>query len=180
MEPLVGYTKSIIMTGDDYIKAIEEKFARKELIEKEKELRKREVEVSKGRKAKEKIQKEATKLQRLVDARARRAFAEKWSAKGVACASKELHQLIKSDALPLPRAHVGKFLTFCPEICHNNQAIVKERMRARREGRTLISPSPLSLHLGFMFASPQTPTWHTCSPTWVLNDLKNLQLELGV
>jgi hypothetical protein len=38
-EPLVDYTKSIIMTGDDYIKAMEEKAACKEAIEKEKYLR---------------------------------------------------------------------------------------------------------------------------------------------
>jgi hypothetical protein len=36
-KPLVNYTKSIIMTGDDYIKAMEEKAARKVLVEKEKE-----------------------------------------------------------------------------------------------------------------------------------------------
>ena len=118
---------------------MEEKSARNESIEKEKELRKREVEVSKGRRAEEKIQKVAVKLQRLEDVRARRAFAEKWSAKGVARAGEELYQSIKSGTPPTPGAYVGKFLTFCPEICRNNQAIVKERMRARREGR---SPHP--------------------------------------
>jgi hypothetical protein len=135
-EPLVDYTKSIIMIEDDYIKAMEEKSARKESIEKDKELRKREAEVSKGRRAEEKIQKEAAKLQRLIDAKAQHAFAEKWTVKGVARAGEELHQLIKSGAPPPPGAYVGKFLTFCPKICRNNQAIVKEKMRARREGRT--------------------------------------------
>jgi hypothetical protein len=72
------------MTRDDYIKAMEEKSTRKESIEKDKELRKRKAEVSKSRRAEEKTQKEAAKLQRLADARARRAFAEKWSAKGIA------------------------------------------------------------------------------------------------
>jgi hypothetical protein len=135
-KPLVDYTKSIIMTGDDYIKAMEEKSAQKESFVKEKELRKREAEFSKGKRAEEKIQKEAAKLQRLADADARRAFAKKWSAKAVARVGKELHQLIKSGAPPPLGAYVDKFLTFCPEICRNNQAIVKERMRARREGRT--------------------------------------------
>ena len=44
-EPLVDYTKSIIMTGDDYIKAMEEKATRKESMEKEQ--RKIEAELSK-------------------------------------------------------------------------------------------------------------------------------------
>jgi hypothetical protein len=76
-EPLVDYTKSIIMTGDDYIKAMEEKAARKDLLEKEKELKKREAELTKGKRAEERVLKEAAKLQRLADARARCAFAQK-------------------------------------------------------------------------------------------------------
>jgi hypothetical protein len=83
-EPLVDYTKSIIMTGDDYIKAMEEKAARKDLLEKEKELKKREAELTNGKRAEERVLKEAAKLQRLADARAHRAFAQKWSAKAVA------------------------------------------------------------------------------------------------
>ena len=37
-EPLIDYTKSIIMTTDDYIRAMEEKAACKDIVEKEKEL----------------------------------------------------------------------------------------------------------------------------------------------
>jgi hypothetical protein len=58
-EPVVDYSKSIIMTGDDYIKAMEEKAAQKESIEKDKELRKREAKVNKGRRVEVKMQKEA-------------------------------------------------------------------------------------------------------------------------
>jgi hypothetical protein len=136
-EPLVDYSKSIIMTGDDYIKAMEEKAVRKELVEKDKELKKREAEISKEKKAQEKVLKEAAKLQRLADVRARRAFAEKWSVKAVAQAREELHQRIKSGAPPAPGAYVGKFVTFCPQICLQNQAIAMARLRAKREGRTL-------------------------------------------
>jgi hypothetical protein len=65
----LDYTKSIIITGDDYIKALEEKEACKELVEKEKELKKREVELTIGRRVEDKILKEASKLQRLADFR---------------------------------------------------------------------------------------------------------------
>jgi hypothetical protein len=136
---LVDYSKSIILTGDEYIKAMEEKAARKELHEKEKELKKREAELTKGKRAEDKIQKEAAKRQRLADAMAWRAFSEKWSAKAVARAGEELHQLIKSGASPPPGAYVRKFVTFCPKICRKNQTIVQERMKVRREGR---SPNP--------------------------------------
>jgi hypothetical protein len=71
--------------------------------------------------------------------KAQRAFAEKWSAKAIARAGEELHQLIKSCAPPPPGAYVGRFVTFCPEICHKNQAIAMARMRAKRVGHT---PNP--------------------------------------
>jgi hypothetical protein len=151
IEPLVDYTKSIIITRDDYIKAMEEKATCKESMEKEKEQRKIEAELSKGRRAQDKLQKEVAKLQRLVDAGARHAFAEKWFAKVVARAGEDLDQLIKSGAPPPPGAYIGRFVTFCPEICRKNQAIVKERMRVKREGRTpnstLITIPPLWIHL---------------------------------
>jgi hypothetical protein len=136
LEPLVDYTKSIIMTSDAYIKAMEDKAARKEVLEKEKQVKKREAELTKGRRAEEKLMKETAKKQRLADVRARRAFAEKWFAKAVAQAGENLHQLIKSGAPPPPGSYVGKFVTFCPEICLRNQAITMARLRAKREGRT--------------------------------------------
>jgi hypothetical protein len=55
LEPLVDYTKSIIMTGDDYIKAMEEKAARNEQVEKDKELKKKEAKLTKEKRAEEKI-----------------------------------------------------------------------------------------------------------------------------
>ena len=65
-------------------------------------------------------------MQCLANARARRAFAENWSPNAVARTGKELHQIIKFGAPLPPGSYVGKFVTFCPEICCKNQAIVKE------------------------------------------------------
>jgi hypothetical protein len=139
-EPLVDYTKSIIMTSDAYIKAIEDKAARKEVVEKEKQVKKREAELTKGRRAKEQLMKETAKKQQLADVRARQAIAQ---------AGENLHQLIKSGAPPPPGSYVGKFVTFCPEICLRNQAIAMARLRAKREGRT------------------PDPTFVTTPPPWV-------------
>jgi hypothetical protein len=147
LEPLVDYTKSIIMTSDAYIKAMEDKAARKEVLEKEKQVKKREAELTQGRRAEEKLMKETAKKQRLADVRARRAFAEKWSAKAVAQVGENLHQLIKSGAPPPPGSYVGKFVTFCPEICLRNQAITMARsiaiwrlLRCVAEHVTLVRP----------------------------------------
>ena len=53
-ESIVDYTKSIIMMGDDYIKSMEEKSACKKVVEKEKNLKRKEVGLTKGREAEEK------------------------------------------------------------------------------------------------------------------------------
>jgi hypothetical protein len=63
---------------------MEEKAARKEQVEKDKELKKKETELTKERRVKEKILKEVAKLQRLADVKTWRAFSQKWSPKAVA------------------------------------------------------------------------------------------------
>ena len=161
-EPLVDYTKSIIMIGNNYIQAMEEKVARKESLEKEKELKKKEAELTRERRAEDKIQKKKAKLQCLEEVGAQRAFVEKWSSKAVAAASEKLHQLIKSSAPPPPGAYVGKFVTFCPKICLKNQAIAKARMKAKREGRT------------------PDPAFTTIPPPWVHQPDRRFLIEIDM
>ena len=156
------------MTSNDYIKAMEEKSARKEAVEKDKDLKRKEAELTKERQAEEKVQKEAAKLRRLQEARAKRAFADKWSAKVVAQAGKELHQLIKSGVPPIPGAYMKKFLTFCLEICRRNQSIAMARMKARREGRP-VDPTLTTV----------PPSWvHQPDPRFIMEDQMELELEV--
>jgi hypothetical protein len=164
----VDYTKSIIMTRDDYIKAMEEKATRKEQVEKDKELKKKEAELTKEMRAEEKILKEVAKLQRLADVRARRAFSQKWSPKAIAEAGEALHQLIKLGAPAPPGAYTGRFVTFCPEICCRNQAIAKARLKAKREGRT---PDPA--------LNTTPPPWiHQHDPRFLLESDMECDFEL--
>ena len=55
--PFIDYSKSIIMTSDEYIAALEQKQERREEVSREKEKRKANLEINKNRKAKEKKQK---------------------------------------------------------------------------------------------------------------------------
>jgi hypothetical protein len=66
----VDYTKSVIMIGNAYIKAMEEKEACKELLEKEKELKKLDVVLTKRKRTEDKIKREVEKLQHLANVRA--------------------------------------------------------------------------------------------------------------
>jgi hypothetical protein len=130
LEPLVDYTKSIIMTSEHYILAMEDKAARKEAVQQEKENRLLEAERTRQIKSTERMRVQLLKVERLQDRAVRKAFNDQWLAAAVARAGEELHRRIKSSTPPPPGAYTGKFVWFCPEICRRNQAIVMARRRA--------------------------------------------------
>jgi hypothetical protein len=113
---------------------MEQKAHQREKAQKEKERRKQEAEVLKEKRAEERILKTIAKVQRRLDAEARRAFNQKWSPAAVARVGNDLHRLIKSGVPPPPRSYTGKFLCFIPRICRENQAIAMARRKARMEG----------------------------------------------
>jgi hypothetical protein len=82
-EPLVDYSKSIMLTSEQYLQNMELKAERMEKAKREAEARKLEAEKKKETKAAEKLQKEAKKAQREVDARSREAFKQKWSPEAI-------------------------------------------------------------------------------------------------
>jgi hypothetical protein len=62
------------MTGEDYIRVMEEKATRKEDVEKEKEVRRQEVEPARVKRAKEKAQRQVEKIVTQSDWTTCRAF----------------------------------------------------------------------------------------------------------
>ena len=67
-EPLIDYSKSILMTSEDYITTMAAKAARKETVAKEREERKKQAELWKAQREEEKARKEAEKLLRHIQA----------------------------------------------------------------------------------------------------------------
>jgi hypothetical protein len=63
-DPLVDYRKFIIMTGDEYVRAMEQKAARKEAAEREKQSRRQELEVMRAKRAEERTEREVQKMAR--------------------------------------------------------------------------------------------------------------------
>jgi hypothetical protein len=74
-EPLVDYSKSIILTSEQYLQSMELKVERKKKAKREAEVWKLEAKKKKETRAAKKLQKEAEK----VDACSREAFKQKWS-----------------------------------------------------------------------------------------------------
>ena len=80
-EPLVDYSKSIIMTSQDYIDAMEAKAARKLAVAKEREERKIQAEARKLQREEEKTRKEAEKVMRSIQAERRKVEREREKAR---------------------------------------------------------------------------------------------------
>jgi hypothetical protein len=108
-EPLVDYSKSIMLTSNEYLQCMEVKAERKKKARKEAELRKVEAEKRKDAKAFEKIQKQAGKAQRAKDAQAREAFKQKWTAGTIREAGEQLQWLVKNAPSPPPGAYIAPF-----------------------------------------------------------------------
>jgi hypothetical protein len=136
-EPLVDYTKSIIMTGDDNIRAMEEKASQKEAAEKEKQSCRHEAELTKVKRTEEKAQLAVQKSKRQSDGATRTAFKQRWSTAAMAKAGNSLHQLIKSGVPPLPSSYIG-------QGCLNGHPTVKFTVRtsfsSRRPRASALTP----------------------------------------
>ena len=80
-EPLIDYSKSILMTSEDYIAAMATKAARKEVVAKEQEERKNQAELRKAQCEEEKARKEAEKLLRRIQTERKKAEREREKAR---------------------------------------------------------------------------------------------------
>lgn len=76
-EPLIDYSRSIIMTSDDYIAAVTAKAARKEVVAREREERRVQAEQRKAQREEEKARKEAEKLMRRIQSERKKAERER-------------------------------------------------------------------------------------------------------
>jgi hypothetical protein len=135
-EPLVDYSKSIILTRDTYIALMKKKECRKEQAEKKHEEQHLEAEWKKLERVVLKEIKEAEKLRKVADARAQKAFRERWSTKAVAAAGQQLHNTIKENIAPPAGAYTSVFHGNLPSVCRENQMISKARLWAKQHDRS--------------------------------------------
>jgi hypothetical protein len=104
-EPLIDYSKSIMLTSNDYLYSMEVKAARKEKARQEAEQRKLDAEKQKDARAVEKVQKQAERAER--EKQAREVFKQKWSADSVREAGERLQWLVKNTFSPLPNPRIA-------------------------------------------------------------------------
>jgi hypothetical protein len=163
-EPLVDYSKSIMLTSEQYLQSMELKAERKEKARREAEVRKLEAEKRKESRAAEKLQKEAEKAQREVDARNREAFKQKWRTNAIRQAGEQLQWLLKNAAPLLPGAYQPPFYGILPQICKTNMARRLAKRRATKYGIGSVQDVPVSI----------APAWvHRCDPRYMADVLAN-------
>jgi len=130
--PLIDYSKSIIMTSDNYITALEHKQERCEEVAREKEKRKADFEINKSRKAQEKRQKAEEKKVR-AEERAEE-YGVMWPVKRCTEVGVKLHEAIRANA-PLGR---GAYRAPCCGTIHPlfklNQKMSMWRRAMKKKG----------------------------------------------
>jgi hypothetical protein len=161
-EPLIDYSKSIILTSNDYLQSIEMKAERKEKARKEAELKKLEADKRKDARAAERRQKEAARIQREKDAQAREAFKQKWSADAIRQAGEHLQWLVKNSPCPPPGAYSAPFCGQLPEICKLNMAHRLAKRRVIKNGGSNIDNIP---------AATPHPWVHRCDPRYMVESV---------
>jgi hypothetical protein len=157
-EPLIDYSKSIILTREDYISMMEEKARKKELAKKEREDRKLEADRKRIERESMKAQKEAEKQQKLGEAAALKLFKAQWTTTAVRKAGQDLHNAFASRRPLHPRGYVPPFCGILPRCCKDNQRYRKARLWARKNAP----------HLLRLIPETSPPAWiHECNPLFV-------------
>ena len=156
-EALVDYSKSILLTSEEYVHTMEVKAKRKEeaLVE---AARSRE-EASRRRSAREmeKQRKEQKKVEKAREARARENFRQQWTTEAIGEAGERMQYLMKNPPpLPPPESRVAPFCGYLLPICKENMAKILAKRRCMKFGGDSTNIEP---------AIP--PPWvHLCDPRY--------------
>ena len=137
--PLVDYSKSHILTSDQYCETMDFRAARKaDAIEGAKK-KKNDANITKERKMLEKSEKDAAKKTRIAEKEAKKVFDLQWTPSAIRDAWTRLQQLVRTSDIP---SQLKSNCGYIPPQCKANQAIAISRLKAkqaRREGVNTIT-----------------------------------------
>ena len=146
-EPIVDYGQFQILTSLQHVHTLEDIASKKAQIQKDKEERAKNRELTKNVKAQEKILKVAEKSARVATKEANRKFKDNWTTAAIEEAGEKLHEAIR-EGRPIP-----DHIPYCgrqPWQCKWNQEITILKLKAkrrRREEGLLVPKFPLPMQL---------------------------------
>jgi hypothetical protein len=152
-EALIDYSKSHILTSDQYLQSAEA-IAMKSVQAKDAvAAKKRESTLKAASKAQEKLQKVREKAQKEKDKEARRIFKEKWTPTAITKAGEKLQRLMKEGR---PATIHIPYFGMCPQQCKTNQQVAMAKLKAKRAFRDKQIPVP---SFPSMMEMPWTHGW---------------------
>lgn len=143
-QPYVDYSKSIILTTDDYLNLMADKSAKKVAATEERERRRAEAKSSKRRREESKVQAEVEKVRCRHERAAKKAFDALWTPSACASAGQRLHDRIRNSAPHPESIRVLQLCALCAPVWRQNMKIAVERRRRRRAGLPTCDLSPLT------------------------------------
>jgi hypothetical protein len=134
-EPQIDFSKSYILTSEEYMASLEAKASRKQALQEEARLHKVAADASKENRRLEKVQKEAKSKARALGRAANKRYNDYWEKVKRDGWDDSLHELIKANKRnPSLNLRTPKNLAV-PSICRYNQKIAILRARFKREGK---------------------------------------------
>jgi hypothetical protein len=142
-EPQIDYSRSHILTSNEFVAFLEAKAARKQAILEEAQIRRRAVEENKEMRRLEKLEREKRCKKRVEERAANKKEKEYWEKVKRDGWGDELHELIKSST-DHPSMHVRTpYNLAVPPVCRYNQKIAMLRAKFKKEGKDprLVTPA---------------------------------------
>jgi hypothetical protein len=134
-EPVIDYSKSIILTSETFMAAMAAKAARKEVALEESRRKRAQLEESKVRRNAEKEVRDATARKRATERAEKKQLEDYWKRVKDAGWGDPLHQMIKNTPVNQGSPSYAPYSGSAPPICRYNQKIAMLRRSFKKQGR---------------------------------------------
>ena len=136
-EALVDYSKSILLTSEQYIETMELKAKKREEALVEAARRREETSNRRAARVLEKERKDKEKAQKAAEARTKENLCQQWTTEAIREVGERLQYLIKNPRpFPPPGSRIAPFCGILPAICKENMARRLAKRRCIKFGGT--------------------------------------------
>ena len=129
-EPFIDYSQSQILTSADHVEKLEQIAEKKACIEQERAAKLKERELTKARRAEERVIAAAAKERRAVEKEARKISKQNWTTTAVRAAGESIQQLVKNTSSQEDRR--PRLGVEARSIAKHNKVIAKARLEAKK------------------------------------------------
>ena len=129
-EPLINYNDSQILTSSEHVSKLQQISEKKTIVDEKRIARQRETELTKARRAREKVLAVEAKTKRIAENEAQKLTKQKWTKSAIRKAGERMQTLVKSGCPPIDN-RPGLCLQALG-IAKQNRNIAKARLEAKK------------------------------------------------